>query len=350
MLLANLPAHFYNPRMSSVEWHYLEALRLPWPVPWHVLFQRPASLLVEIGFGSGQFLLDLASRRPDANVIGLEISQPSLRKTQRKLHMRQPANVLLVHADAVQAVWTLFAPGAISSVAINFPDPWPKAAHERRRLLNADFLLLLASRMHVHSALDIATDDAAYAEQVAAVLSSCSQFESRLSAPFVNEDHDRLRTKYEIRALQQGRSCFYFKWRRTEEPSHEEAYPIPRELPMPHVILRSRHGNVPALAELAATLEPVTHTAEWGIIRFISLYSARDEPQLLLDTYIDEPVMTQRLALVLRARTDDSLVLSVHELGFPRATPGVHRAINRLATEITQRFPHLTVAGSNLAL
>lgn len=348
-LLANLAAHFYNPRMSAVEWHFLDARRLPWPVPWQVLFQRPAPLMVEIGFGNGQFLLDLAARRPDANVIGLEISQPSLRKTQRKLHARQQGNVLIVHADAVQALWTLFAPRAISAVAVNFPDPWPKAAHEQRRLLSAHFLSLMASRMHVKAELDIATDDVSYAGQIGRLLSSCSHFSSRLETPFVHEDPERLRTKYESRALEEGRSCFYFKWRRSEDPSHGETYPIPRELPMPHVILRPRSGDTLSLAELAQSLEPVTHTEEWGVIRFISFFVAHDEPQLLIDTYVDEPVMAQRLALLLRARADGSLVLSIHELGFPRATPGVHRAIRRLAMEITGRCPQLTIASSNLA-
>ena len=200
--------------MSREEWGFLEGRWLPWPVPWHDYFGRSAPLLVEIGFGNGQFLLDLAARREEANIVGVEISQPSLRSAQRKVSSQQRKNVLLVHALAGQALWTLCAPQSLSGVFINFPDPWPKASHRSRRLIDQPFLSLLAARLHPQAMLDIATDDAQYALEIARHLASHQSFDSRLPTPYVHEDNTRLRTKYESLSRPHGRHCYYFKWRR----------------------------------------------------------------------------------------------------------------------------------------
>lgn len=347
-LLANWAVGFYNALMSLTEWKYLEGRWLPWPVPWNQQFGRSGPLLVEIGFGNGEFLLDLAARRPQANLVGLEISQPSLRKTQRKIRSGNVHNVLIVHGRADQALWTLFAPETISGAYINFPDPWPKAGHENRRLINDHFLSLLASRMHPQATLDIATDVAAYGHDIAEQLNSCSHFESRLPASYVHEDEARLETKYESIARAEGRLCYYFQWRRTETPVADH-HPVPEEYEMPHVVLNTAKAKETALTEIAASFRPQTHTGEWGAIRFITLLTARDHDALLIDTFVDDKAVTQRLGLTVRARNDDTLVVAVHEIGFPRATPGVHRAIRLLIEDLKNRHPYLTIVSSNLA-
>lgn len=348
-LLANWAARFYNALMALAEWEFLEGRWLPWPVPWQERFGRAGPLLVEIGFGNGQFLLELATCRPDANFVGLEISQPSLRKTQRKIRARGHKNVLLVHARADQALWTLFAPDTVSGVFINFPDPWPKAGHQGRRLIDDQFLSLLASRMRPQATLDIATDVSPYAHHVVDHLASCSQFESRLPAPYVHQDEARLHTKYESIARAEGRLCYYFQWQRNELPA-ADLHPVPEEFEMPHVVLDTAKGKDTALTEIAESFEPATYTGEWGTIRFIGLLTARDYDALLVDTFVDDRAVTQRLGLTIRARGDDTVVVAVHEIGFPRATPGVHFAIKQLTAEITNRHPYLTVVSSNLAV
>lgn len=348
-LLANCAPGFYNALMSQSEWEFLEGRWLPWPVPWHERFGRRGPLIVEIGFGNGEFLLNLATERPKANFVGVEISQPSLRKTQRKIRSRNVENVLIVHGRADQCLWTLFAPNTISGVYINFPDPWPKAGHESRRLIDEHFLSLLASRMRAQARLDIATDVTAYASDIAGRLTSCSQYNNRLPTAYVTEDAARLQTKYESIARAEGRLCYYFHWRRNETPVADQ-HPVPEEYDMPHVVLNTAKAKETTLQAIAASFRPRTFTGEWGAIRFIDLLVARDHDALLVDTFVDDKAVTQRLGLTIRARDDHTLVVAVHEIGFPRATGGVHRAIKQLVEELKSRHPYLTIVSGNLAV
>ena len=140
--------------MSSI---ILPERRLPCPTPWAEIFAQDAPLLVEIGFGGGHFLRHLAQKRPSANIIGVEISLPSLRRGERKIIHAGLSNVRLLQCSARYLLHALCAPGSVAEVYINFPDPWPKAAHHQRRLIDESFLHLLATRLEVDGRLDIAT-------------------------------------------------------------------------------------------------------------------------------------------------------------------------------------------------
>ena len=194
--------------MSFVDWYKVE--QLPWPADWASLFGRYAPLVLEIGFGSGLFLVDLARRFPDADILGLEISIPSLRNAVRKVERLGLTNVCLLQSDAHSALQILCAPRTIAAAYINYPDPWPKKDHTDRRLIDGEFLALLASRMMPEAFLDIATDHDDYAEQITASLGGTPYFHSRTSQPFEREDEGRVRTKYEQVALDEGRSPRYY--------------------------------------------------------------------------------------------------------------------------------------------
>ena len=321
----------------------LDIRRLPWPTSWPVLFGRKAPLLVEIGFGNGQFLLDLATSRREANVLGMEISQVSLRKAANKVQARQLANVALLDGDALAGLWALCRPRSLAAVYVNFPDPWPKAAHHHRRLLDERFLHLLATRMPGGATLDIATDHEAYAEVIEENLLASPHFESRLPEPFTTIDETRIRTKYEQIALDQGRTCRYFKWQRNENPA-VAAFPIPPEMPMPHVIMHTPLS----LSEIQERLELATCSGADHAVRFIGLFRARDDDILLIDTYVEEDPVSQRVGLTIRRRDQDEIVLGLHELGFPRPTAGIHRAIQYLSQSLLSLDPATRVLKSNL--
>lgn len=329
--------------MSREEWHFLETRRLSWPAPWEELFGRLAPLWVEIGFGNGRFLLDLANTYPAANLVGVEISQPALRKVQQKVSARALQNVCLVHATAREALWTLFAPDTIDAAFINFPDPWPKAAHHQRRLVDEPFLHLLASRLRPGANLEIATDHEEYGQVICHHLQRSPHFESRLGVPFVSEDPERIPTKYERKAKEVGSEIRYFRWQCNEGPLLNR-FPIPEEYPMPHVILRSPLS----LESLMQRFQPDTHPGQGATVRFIEIFESQNYPSLLVDTYIDEEPIAQRLGLRVRRKSTGELVLGLHELGFPRATLGVHQALYFLWQEIQELEPETDVINSNL--
>ncbi len=309
-----------------------DSRRLPWPVDWTAFFGREAPLLLEIGFGNGQFLVEMAAERPGVNVLGLEISQPALMRAARRVEWRGLANVRLVYGPAQQFLWSNCAPGALAGLTVNFPDPWPKAGHHHRRLFNARFLELLATRMAPGAHLDIATDHAEYAEAITALLVASPAFESRREAPVLTVAQRR-RTKYELKALAEGRRCYYYYWQRNDvEPANR--FRVPEELPMPHAVLQS---NL-TLEEIAGQFSQTSHNDETAIIRFVTLYRAHEQALLLVDTFVEEEPVAQRVGLTIRPRrpgragaSGGELIVGLHELGFPRPTPGVHAAVAYLA-------------------
>jgi tRNA (guanine-N7-)-methyltransferase len=327
--------------MSAAEWYKVEGL--PWPADWPALFGRPGPLVIEIGFGSGLFLVDLARRQPAANILGLEISVPALRRAARKIARGGLSNVRLVQADAPSALHALCAPESVAVTTINFPDPWPKDDHRDRRLIDGDFLHLLATRMIPDGALDVATDHDDYAAQIAACLLASPYFESRLDAPFVFHDEGRVETKYERAARAAGRRPRYFKWRRNTAPA-ANIFPFPEEWLMPHVVLRGPGG----LAEIGRRFRPATIESESAIVRYVDVYRSFRHDMLLIEAYINEGPIRQRVGLELRARPSGEMVLSLAEIGFPRATPGVHLAIRHLVDWLREEYPSLVVVHTTL--
>jgi tRNA (guanine-N7-)-methyltransferase len=304
----------------------LEGLRLPWPAPWATIFGREAPLLIEIGFGGGQFLLDLARKQPDANVLGVEIHLPGIRKAEERLARTKQPNVHFVQATAEQTLWALCRPGSVHGLIINFPDPWPKAGHQQRRLLNARFMHLAATRLVPGAFLDIATDDAAYAAAIGELLQQLPYFTARLDDPLVTEDNRRLRTKYELKAMAESRVCYYYNWQRNWRSAIDD-FPIPQELNVPHLVLRT----MLTLERIAGHFRPRQAKRGQTSVRFAGLYHSSHGEKLLIDTYVNEEPVSQQIALLVRPRRPGELIISVHTLGFPRPTAGVHLAVRALA-------------------
>ena len=215
-----------------------DATRLAWPMDWGAEFGREAPLFIEIGFGNAQFLIDLALRHPEANVIGVEISLPSIKKAEKKAATNNLTNVRLIHGDARLALWGGMPLQALERAYINFPDPWHKAAHHHRKLINGRFLHLLATRMTASAVLEIATDDPGYQEHITEVLEATSYFGSRSGRTFETEDLERIRTKYELKALAEGRTCHYYHWGRNGQAA-ENIFPFLQELDMPHIVIQT---------------------------------------------------------------------------------------------------------------
>ncbi|NJN53528.1 MAG: tRNA (guanosine(46)-N7)-methyltransferase TrmB, partial [Anaerolineae bacterium] len=162
----------------------LQARELPWPTDWTKIYGRTAPLLLEIGFGGGHFLVGLAQQRPEANVLGVEITRPGIRRGVQKLKVAGLSNGRVLQATAEYLLEACCAPETVSEVYINFPDPWPKLREQHRRLINPRFLALLASRMPPAGLLHIATDVANYAEAITTDLCQSPHFNSVYDVPF----------------------------------------------------------------------------------------------------------------------------------------------------------------------
>lgn len=322
----------------------LHSKQLPWPTDWDALFGRSAPLLVEIGFGNGQFLVELARSRPSANIIGLEISLPSLRKAEKKLKTAGLGNGRILQADAQLFLWALCSPQSLHEVTINFPDPWPKERQLHRRLIDERFLHLIATRLVAGGTLDIATDHPDYQTAVTESLLATPYFDSRLDTLFTTEDHERIPTKYELKALAEGRTCHYYKWQRNQTPA-PNPFPIPLEYPMPHAVLHSPL----TLRQISEQFKPFQAAAGSTHINLLEAFRSAREDMLLIEVYLVEEPLKQRVGLAIRQRPDGTLVIGLHEIGFPRPTAGIQLAVKHLADWVASLHPDTDILHHNLA-
>lgn len=324
----------------------LDARYLTRPTDWAALFGRRAPLLLEIGFGRGDHLVYLAQQRPAADLIGLEISQTALRKAASKVRNHRLTNVRIVDGAARLFLWANVPAQTLTELHINFPDPWYKPEHHHRRLITDDFLHLAATRLVPDGLLYIATDHPDYQPVVTDCLLRTPFFVSCLPTPYTTDGRDRFRTKYELKALAEGRTPFYYVYRRNATPT-TAVFDPPEELPMPHAIVA-----LPlTLDEIADRFAPFqTAVPEAGLhVRFLALYRKTADAALLVETYISQEPQHQHLGLTIADRGNGEVIVRLHEIGFPRATTGVHAAVGRLAAWLTTLHPEAAVLRHTLA-
>jgi tRNA (guanine-N7-)-methyltransferase len=189
---------------------------------WAALFApdvpEPLHLVVELGFGRGEFLRALAAAAPDVAHVGVDRSHRRVLKLARRIAKTEERNIRLVDATAEELVEGALAEASVATFWINFPDPWPKKRHHRRRLLQPGFVALLASRLAPGGELQAATDHADYAAQIDAVLAAEPCLENALATPFVAEVPGRLCTAYEAMWRAEGRALHFFTYRRRSAP------------------------------------------------------------------------------------------------------------------------------------
>jgi tRNA (guanine-N7-)-methyltransferase len=175
----------------------------------------PLRMVLEIGFGRGEFLLDLAQRAPGLAHVGVEISRKRVLKQARRLARTELTNVRLVHGAGEQALAELFGPASLEAVWINFSDPWPKKRHHRRRLVQAPLAATVADRLVRGGLLHVATDDVPYAEHIDAVLAAESRLENVFApARWLADVPGRMPTAYELEWRAEGRPLHFFAYRR----------------------------------------------------------------------------------------------------------------------------------------
>jgi len=195
-----------------------EAREKGWPAVFAPDVPAPLPLVVEIGFGRGEFLRALAAAAPGVAHVGVDRSYRRVFKMARRIAKTEERNIRLLEATAEELVEGALDEASVASFWINFPDPWPKKRHHRRRLVQPGFVALLAARLVPGGELHAATDHAEYAEQMHAVLSAEPRLENALAAPFVAEVPGRLCTAYEAMWRAEGRPLHFFTYRRRSAP------------------------------------------------------------------------------------------------------------------------------------
>lgn len=167
------------------------------------VFDRNAPTILEIGTGMGETTAHIAQHIPDKNFIGVEVHTPGIGSLLKLTEEKQLTNLRLIQHDAFEVVTHMIAPESLGGVHVFFPDPWHKARHNKRRLIQTPFVELLVSRMAPGSILHCATDWQDYAEQMLAVLSAEPALKNTATDYAEKPDYRPL-TKFENRGLKLG--------------------------------------------------------------------------------------------------------------------------------------------------
>lgn len=137
------------------------------------LFGRSAPRTLEIGFGNGDHLLERARAAPERDFLGIEVHPPGVGHLLLEASRAGVANLRVIAHDAVEVLQCQIAPGSLDELQLLFPDPWPKARHHKRRIVQPAFASLVASRLRPGGRFHLATDWEPYAQDMLSVLRAC---------------------------------------------------------------------------------------------------------------------------------------------------------------------------------
>ena len=171
----------------------------------HKLFSRHAPVVLEIGFGNGETLVQQAHESPELNFVGVEVHEPGVGHCLLHANDANLSNLKLIMRDAIEVLRDQVPADSLQRVNLYFPDPWPKKRHHKRRIIQPEFLGLISSRLTAGGTLHIATDWANYAEHIDEVLGRSDLFTCDERREHDGDRPlDRPGTKFERRGLRKG--------------------------------------------------------------------------------------------------------------------------------------------------
>ena len=194
-----------NPRELTIL--YEDAL-LGWP-------SSGTALYLDIGFGNGVSTLHFAQAEPQAAFLAIDVHTPGVGDLLSELHTQEITNVRVMETDALAVLENMIAPNSLAGVYTLFPDPWQKARHHKRRIVQQSILDLMHSRITPGGFWHIATDWAHYAQSISELFAQPNnqmQWDGgKVSRP------DRALTRYEQRALDEGRIVSDFRYEKKKD-------------------------------------------------------------------------------------------------------------------------------------
>lgn len=227
-VLGDLPAHLrrirsFVRREGRLTEGQASAISRGWPQwgvdytpmiqDWDTLFGRKAPRYLEIGFGMGGATAEIARHHPQNDYLGIEVHRPGMGNLLKLIEQDALTNLRLMSHDAVDVVNQMIAADSLDGVLVFFPDPWHKARHHKRRLIQPEFVRMLVSRLKPGGTIHCATDWENYAEQMLEVLSADPQLENT-AADYAERPAYRPLTKFEARGLKLGHGVWDLVFRR----------------------------------------------------------------------------------------------------------------------------------------
>lgn len=184
------------------------------------VFGRRAARVMEIGFGDGEATAHMAEAHPERDFLAVDVYEPGIGRLLAAIAEAGLTNVRVLRGDAIEVLREAITPASLHSVLILFPDPWPKKRHHKRRLVQPDFVSLVASRLEAGGILHLATDWQDYAEHMLAVLEADGTLINTAGrGKFCAQATARPETKFERRGTQLGHAVWDLRFARTQSPA-----------------------------------------------------------------------------------------------------------------------------------
>lgn len=181
------------------------------------VFGRQAPLVVEVGFGMGDSLLSMALAEPAKDFLGIEVHPPGVGRLINTAGKQALGNLRIYMADAVDVLKYCIPDESIDRFQLYFPDPWHKKKHHKRRIVQAEFVELIRTKLKPDALLHFATDWENYAESMAEVLQATEGLVSEGGeSPFVERPSFRPVTKFEQRGARLGHGVWDLLYRKAE--------------------------------------------------------------------------------------------------------------------------------------
>lgn len=180
------------------------------------VFGREAWLNLEIGFGMGHSLADMAEAAPEQDFIGVEVHQAGVGALLKEIEDRGLENVRIYAIDANEVVDHCLPDAWLDRVMLFFPDPWHKKRHHKRRLVQPEFVQRIRHKLRVGGIFHLATDWEDYAGHMMEVLSASEGFaNAEGEGQFASRPEYRPVTKFEQRGARLGHGVWDLVFRRT---------------------------------------------------------------------------------------------------------------------------------------
>ncbi|MDC9821255.1 tRNA (guanosine(46)-N7)-methyltransferase TrmB [Pectobacterium polonicum] len=174
-------------------------------VDFNALFGRDAPVVLEIGFGMGASLVTMAAQHPEQNFLGIEVHLPGVGACLASAQEAGISNLRVMCHDAVEVLMNMIPDGSLSMVQLFFPDPWHKARHNKRRIVQVPFVQLVQSKLKVGGVFHMATDWEPYAQHMLEVMTSVTEYRNLSdNNEYVERPESRPLTKFEARGQRLG--------------------------------------------------------------------------------------------------------------------------------------------------
>jgi tRNA (guanine-N7-)-methyltransferase len=176
----------------------------PQPIDLACTFGRAAPVILEIGFGNGDSLLQQAKDNPDNNYLGIEVHRPGVGRLLHRAREADIGNLRVVNHDAVEVLQQQIPDNSLDCIQLFFPDPWHKKRHHKRRIVNPAFIRLVHQKLKPGGTFHLATDWEDYAQYMLTGMEQAQGFVNTAGMGKYAKDTERPATKFEHRGRRLG--------------------------------------------------------------------------------------------------------------------------------------------------